>query len=236
MRLGNGTIMILGPDDSNVGRKVFDLKITQTFPIISIDRRGSYILSKGFRKIDINEYDHFSIPTDLNLHLTSNTGKQKHLKFKTELVDYRTGFLKINLLHLFTWMSCPISFYQQPHGIWYQAEIIFPPKDSLYTESTGIFIDFFVHNYSTEEKIKSYKLFDSAMRLVGDNSGYIIGPYEFSDLIRGNHSFSPKFLFSLRFGFYENHENNSKIYIPFEISEDGLIYRIFWEKLKNLFV
>jgi len=55
------------------------------------------------------------------------------------------------------------------------------------------------------------------MRLVGDNSGYIIGPYNFEQLIRGTHRFIPKFSFSARFGYYENLVGSSKIYIPLEL-------------------
>ena len=235
MRLDNGTIMILGPDVSNIGRKVFDLKIMQTFPIISIDRGGSRLLSRKAKEIPIDEYDHLSIPPDLNLHLTRNTGNKRYLKFRTELVDYKSGLLKVDLLHLFTWMSSPVSLYREPRGTWHQAQLIFPPKDSRYSNSTSIFVDFFVHNYPCEDSIKNYKLFDSAMRLVGDNSGYIVGPYEFSQLVRGNHKFSPKFLFSLRFGFYENEEGHSTIYVPFKIEGDIMVDKLFLARFRKFF-
>ena len=68
MRLKNGTIMILGPDEENIGRKVFDLKIMQTFPIISIDKNNSILLTKDLKETSINGYDHLSIPPDINLH------------------------------------------------------------------------------------------------------------------------------------------------------------------------
>jgi hypothetical protein len=226
--------MIIGPGADSIERKVFDLKITQTFPIISIESGGARLFSKKIKDLPIEEYNHLSIPPDLNLHLTRDTGDEKHLKFKTEVVNYDSGLLKIDFLPLFTWMSAPISNYRQPHGTWNQAQLIFPPKDSKYSNSTGIFVDFFVHNYHAENLIKKHKLLNPTMRLVGDNSGYIIGPYELSETIRGNHSFSPKFLFSLRFGFYENKDGYSKIHIPFEIENGKMKNNLFGSWLRNI--
>lgn len=217
MRLQNGTIMILGADDQNIGRKVFDLKVMQTFPIISIDNDDSILVTKDLKEIPISGYDHLSIPPDLNLHLTNHRGLERHLKFKTDFVDHDSGLLKEGFLHLFTWMSKPISSYREPRGVWHQAQMIFPPKDNLFTANTGIFVDFFVHNTPDKTIVGDYQLFDSAMRLVGDNSGYIIGPYEFEHLVRGKHRFIPKFYFSARFGYYENLSGSSKIYIPLEL-------------------
>ena len=134
--------MILGADDRDIGRKVFDLKIMQTFPIISIDNDNSILVTKNLEEMPISGYDHLSIPPDLNLHLTSHGGLERHLKFKTDFVDYNTGLLKNNFLHLFTWLSKPISLYREPHGTWNQAQMIFPPKDDLFTTNTGIFVDF----------------------------------------------------------------------------------------------
>jgi hypothetical protein len=217
MRLKNGTIMILGADDKDVGRKVFDLKVMQTFPIISVDDNDSTLITKDFKETPINGYDHLSIPPDLNLHLTKNNGLDRHLNFKTDLVDFDSGLLRNNFLHLFTWMSKPISTYHEPHGTWYQAQMIFPPKDKLFTTSTSIFVDFFVHNFPDKKMVNDHALFDKTMRLVGDNSGYIIGPYDFEQLVRGSHRFTPKFSFSARFGYYENSTDSSKIYIPLEL-------------------
>jgi hypothetical protein len=217
MRLQNGTIMILGADDKNIGRKVFDLKIMQTFPIISIDKDNSIFVNKNLKEVSISGYDHLSIPPDLNLHLTDHHGLERHLNFQTNFVDYSSGLLKNKFLHLFTWMSKPISLYRQPHGTWHQAQIRFPPKDNLFTVNTGIFVDFFVHNIPDKTIVSDYKLFNKTMRLVGDNSDYIIGPYDFEQLIRGKHRFIPKFSFSARFGYYENLSNSSKIYIPLEL-------------------
>ncbi|MFH1001381.1 MAG: hypothetical protein V1783_11150 [Bacteroidota bacterium] len=219
MRLKNGTIMILGADDRDIGKKVFDLKVMQTFPIISIDSDNSILSTKNFRGTLINGYNHLSIPPDLNLHLTKNNGLYRHLNFKTDFVDFDSGLLKENFLHLFTWMSKPISIYREPHGTWNQAQIIFPPKDKLFTTDTGIFVDFFVHNAPDKMAVCNHYLFDKTMRLVGDNSGYIIGPYSFEQLIRGSHRFTPKFSFSLRFGYYENLTSFSKIYIPLELKQ-----------------
>ncbi len=217
MRLKNGTIMILGADDNNAGRKVFDLKVMQTFPIISIDDDNSILITGDLKETSINGYDHLSIPPDLNLHFTKNDGLNRHLNFKTDFVDFDSGLLRENFLHLFTWMSKPISEYREPRGTWHQAQIIFPPKDKLFTISSSIFVDFFVHNYPNETAVNNHVLINNTMRLVGDNNGYIIGPYNFEQLIRGSHWFTPKFYFSARFGYYENLTGFSKIYIPLEL-------------------
>ena len=219
MRLKNGTIMILGADDKNVGRKVFDLKVMQTFPIISIDNDNSILVTKDLKETSINGYDHLSIPPDLNLHLTENGGLDRHLNFETDFVDFDSGLLRENFLHLFTWMSKPISEYREPHGTWYQGQMIFPPKDKLFTINSSIFVDFFVHNYSNEAAVNNHICTDKTMRLVGDNSGYIVGPYDFEQFIRGSHRFTPKFSFSARFGYYENLTGFSKIYIPLELKQ-----------------
>jgi hypothetical protein len=191
----------------------------QTFPIISIDDNNSFLVTSDLNKTSISGYDHLSIPPDLNLHLTKNSGLDRHLNFKTDFVDFDSGLLKDNFLHLFTWMSKPIPVYHEPHGTWNQAQIIFPPKDQFFTVNTSIFVDFFVQNFFHETTVKTYPLFDKTMRLVGDNSGYIIGPYDFEQLIRGTHRFTPKFSFSARFGYYENPTGSSKIYIPIEMRD-----------------
>jgi len=49
----SGTIMILGPDRDFISRKVFDLKIIQTFPIITT-KSGKTKLRTKKEKIDIN--------------------------------------------------------------------------------------------------------------------------------------------------------------------------------------
>lgn len=209
--------MILGADSENVGRKVFDLKITQAFPIISIDNSNSILVSKDLKEKVLDGYDHLSIPPDLRLHLTSHTNLEKHLNFQTDLVDRDSGLLKSDFQHLFTWMSKPIASYRQPHGSWHQAVMIFPPKDDLFTSNTSIFVDFFVHNIPNEAAVCDYPLFNTTMRFSGDNSGYVLGPHSFGRLIRGAHRFEPKFSFSARFGYHENSDGSSKIYIPLEL-------------------
>ncbi len=219
MRMKNGTIMILGADANNIGRKVFDLKVMQTFPIISIDNDNSFLITKDFNETSISGYDHLSIPPDLNLHLTKNSGLDRHLSFKTDFVDFNGGLLKNDFLHLFTWMSKPISAYREPHGTWEQAQIIFPPKDKIFSDNSSIFVDFFVHNFPNETVIRNHPLLDKTMRLVGDNSGSIVGTFDFVLPNRGSHRFTPKFSFSARFGYYENLMGSSKVYIPIEMRD-----------------
>jgi len=56
----SGTIMILDPVRDFISRKVFDLKIIQTFPIITT-KSGKTKLRTKKEEIDINEYQHLSM-------------------------------------------------------------------------------------------------------------------------------------------------------------------------------
>jgi len=211
----SGTLMILGPDQESIGRKVFDLKIIQTFPIITTDPGKTKLIADG-TETEIDDYQHFSIPPDLGLHLTKSSGNDRHLRFDLNLVNPEEGTLTEDFVRLFTWRSRPISNYRQPIGKWHQAQIICLPKDTQFTEKTGIFIDFFVHkNREDAQRIQQLPYLDSSMRYVGDNSGNITGPYEFNEIVRGNHKVNPNYLFTIRFGYHEAEDDCAILDVPF---------------------
>jgi hypothetical protein len=117
----NGTVMICGYGSDNIARKVFDLKITNTWPIISISTK----LPQFFRNWDgqitqiQNPNQHLSIPPDLNIHLSPS-----YQFLHRNLVD-NGGNLTVDFAYLFGWFSQPIENYPQPIGLWYQAEFFF---------------------------------------------------------------------------------------------------------------
>lgn len=93
--------MILGPDQNSIGKKVFDLKIIQTFPIITTDSGKTKLIADG-TEIEIDDYQHFSIPPDLGLHLTKSLGDNRHLRFNLNLVNSEEGILQEDFVRLFT--------------------------------------------------------------------------------------------------------------------------------------
>ena len=211
--------MILGPDRDFIGRKVFDLKITQTFPIITTESGKTKLKTKK-EEIDIKEYQHLSIPPDLNLHLTKSIGDKRHLSFYIDLVNHNNGTLKEDLVHLFTWCSRQISNYRKPIGTWEQAQIIFPSKDNKFTENTGIFIDFFVHKRPEETQlIQHYPYLFESMRFAGVNHRNLSGPYQFNEIVRGKHRVISNYLFTIRFGYYETESDCAILNIPFSIKQ-----------------
>jgi len=209
--------MILGTDQASISRKVFDLKIIQAFPIITTDSGKTKLIANG-TETAIDNYQHFSIPPDLSLHLTKSLGENRHLRFETNLVNREEGTLTEDFVRLFTWRSRPISNYRQPIGTWHQAQIICLPKDQRFTDNTGIFIDFFVHKRPKyAQNIPELPYQDTSMRYIGDNSGNILGPYEFNEIVRGNHRVKPNYLFTIRFGYHEAEGDCAILYVPFSL-------------------
>lgn len=213
----NGTIMILAPDKKDIGRKVFDLKIIQSFPIITTDANTTKLITENGEE-NIMDYQHLSIPPDLNLHLTKSSGKDRHLNFDINLVNGENGTINRDFVRLFTWCSSPINNYKQPIGKWFQAQIICLGKDSEFTDNTGVFIDFFVHKTPQDiEKISQTPYRFENMRFVGDRHGNIIGPYKFNEIVRGHHKIEANYFFTIRFGYAEIHDQQAVLDVPFRL-------------------
>ncbi len=206
----NGTIMIGGSDSNDNFRKVFDLKITNGFPIISTTDKDLSIECNN-KIINHTNINHISIPADLNIHLT---GKQNEHYFFIERIT-NNGLLNSDSYNIFSLFSMPIENYDFPVGTWNQAEIFGIKKDGLFNNKTGMFVEFFVFKNSFDLNTLNalYPFKDSSMR-----EPYILGPYNFSEIIRKDRkNIKPDFKFVTRVGFYENTDNESKIIIPFDI-------------------
>ncbi|MBD3360058.1 MAG: hypothetical protein GF365_05130 [Candidatus Buchananbacteria bacterium] len=196
----NGTIMIGGFGPDNIGRKVFDLKITNSWPIISISTKQPQFYHDWNGKV--NKIDppnqHLSIPPDLNIHLSPN-----YQFLHRDLVDDQ-GNLTVDFAYLFGWFSSPISNYPEPKGQWYQAELFFLNPDETFSENTGIFVELLVHKAEDEiNRVLNEPFSFSKMRLISNNEAYAMRTYKFSELIRKKVEVTPNFYLSMRYGFYE---------------------------------
>ncbi len=68
-----------------------------------------------------------------------------------------------------------------------------------------------------EQKILNYQFINKTCRLVylGNDPSPILGPHNFQEIARKKFQTQPKFLCSIRFGFYESFNKGSKIIVPF---------------------
>ncbi len=208
--------------DLHHARKVFDLKITNTFPLVTLNSEGEQFVqnsSGGIGKSSI-EFQHFSIPPDLEVHLSGPAG---HQFFETDLVDPKTKEMKRDFIHMFSWLSKPIVHYQYfPKGTWYGAALITLIPGQEHTQNTGLFVDFFVHRKLTDySQAKTFQLQNPTCYFMrpSEEKSYLFGPYDFygDDVFRGkNPSVKGANFFTIRFGFYECRDGNSKLVIPFK--------------------
>lgn len=209
----NGTIMIGGFGADSIGRKVFDLKITNSWPILSISTQQPQLFRNwdGVVSQIQNPFQHLSLPTDLDIHLTQ---QQNHHFLHRGLVDNH-GSLNYEFVYLFGWFSQPIGNYPQPIGTWHQAELFFLTPDQKFTSSTGIFVELFVHKKEDEiARILTEPFFDSSMRLISNHEPVAVRTYLFKELIRTpNPRVTPNFYLSTRYGFWESINNQSLIVI-----------------------
>lgn len=205
--------MIGGFGADNVGRKVFDLKITNSWPILSISTKQPQF----FRNLDgvisqiQNPFQHLSLPPDLDIHLSQ---KQNHHFLHRGLVD-NNGNLNYEFVYLFGWLSQPIGNYPQPIGTWHQAELFFLTPDQRFTQQTGIFVELFVHKKENEiAKILAEPFFNSSMRLISNHEPVAVRTYIFRELIRASSpKVIPNFFLSMRYGFWESVNNQSFIIV-----------------------
>jgi hypothetical protein len=64
--MANGTISLIAPDP---GGWAFDLKITSSFPMITLS--GRTLLMRDDALEDVSRYQHLSLPPDLRVHLSA---------------------------------------------------------------------------------------------------------------------------------------------------------------------
>ncbi len=206
--------MICGLDTNNVSRKVFDLKITNSWPLLSISTKQPQFFRnwEGVISQIPNPFQHLSLPPDLNIHLSQ---KQNHHFLHRGLAD-NNGNLNYEFVYLFGWFSQPIGNYPQPIGAWRQAELFFLTPDRKFTPQTGIFVELFVHKNEDEvARILAEPFFDVNMRLISSHEpAAAIRTYIFKELVRvSNPRVMPNFFLSMRYGFWESVNNQSLIIV-----------------------
>lgn len=101
-----GIVCILSNYNSPEMRKVMDFKITTSYPAITFPKEFNVIAPQLNQ--EIKEYQHLTIPPDLNLHLTGNNKPKIWLKSFKNLIDKR-GYLIKEYQKLLTVVFPPIS-------------------------------------------------------------------------------------------------------------------------------
>lgn len=208
-RKHNGIILIGGFGQDGTGRKVFDLKVTNTFPIISINTQEPqfFVNADG----EITEFSirnqHISIPPDLNIHLTPS------YHFLHKDIINESGLVKNDFVYLFGWFSKPIDLFKNFTGTYDQAMLFFLTPDKNFNSQTGLFVELFAHNQHNEvDRIMAEPTADETVRYISNHEQYPVTTIKFSELIRAeNPKITPQFYLSLRYGFWEPPDNKSYI-------------------------
>lgn len=77
-----GIIIGLANYSGNVARKVFDLKLTTSYPTLTLPQDKNIIVVNHKTCLSAGKFQHITIPPDLNLHLTSDRKTKDYLFFK----------------------------------------------------------------------------------------------------------------------------------------------------------
>lgn len=218
-KLRNGMLAFIDGDISNTTKKWLDIEVTNTFPLIALPKT-ILVLPEGKTEA-IDDYDHVSIPADLRTHLSG--GKGKIFFDATQAWAVRDG-QGTGPLRIFTFVNLPVQ--SAPYLIgertktWDQAALISPKQDDKFDPvKTRVFIDFFIHKNSAKEIIYNAPFVNESMRLAYDNSGPLLGPFNFEGLQR-KYPIEPDLLFTIRFGFAElEPKDTAFLFVPFEIYE-----------------
>jgi hypothetical protein len=211
----NGIVGFLCED-----RKVVDLKITNSFPLIALEPKAT-LIAENKTKIDVSGFQHFALPADLSIHLTKRSpgGDPPEYVFfdSPKLQHIATRSLQSPFL-MFTYISAPILMNRPFQGVWDQAVIISPLPDKAYDPRiTRVFIDFFVHAGESTRAITATNLAVEGMRVAPDRRGFLFGPFAFEDVQRRTKSTSDLF-FTLRFGFVEmTVGQDCFIHVPYKV-------------------
>ena len=216
MNTKNGIIGILCGN-----RKAIDLKITNSLPMLVL-RTQSWLHNQNGFSMEISSYQHFSIPSDLAIHLTKQQAGEetpKHLFFDSPSYKSILEDSSFRHLHLFTFVGAPIQMCPQLQGTWDGAAIVNPRKDmDFHPDKTRAFIDFFVHSNARTDFI-NYPLVHRSMRLAYDNSGCMLGAFPFDGLQRKPRVTTDLF-FSIRVGYIEmDVTDNCHIFVDYELRQ-----------------
>jgi hypothetical protein len=198
-------------------RKVIDLKITNSFPIIALQPKTMLVVENGAR-IDVSGYQHFSIPPDLCIHLTKHVrGNQQpeHIFFEGPHLKRLIQRSISTPFRLFTFVSAPISSNPLLKGDWHETVFMLPTIDDNFDpDRTRIFIDYFIHEGESMRGIATAKSIGQGMRC---GKHCLCGPFAFEDYQRTLKSSSDIF-FTLRYGYTEMQPaQDCYIYIPYRI-------------------
>lgn len=205
--MNNGMIAFMR-DQTIPGPVMLDIEITNTFPIISLTEVTKLVYGEG--EEILKNYDHISIPSDFRLHIT---GEKEHIFFDVTPVLDLLKTHNNEPVHYFTIIGLPANLARElvPHGktkTWHEAMIISPFKDSLYNDSTRLFIDFFLHNSElAQDAFIKFPFLREGMRLAGDAHGAVIGPHSFASTQRKRRN-DHDLMFTMRFGYVEIESNS----------------------------
>jgi hypothetical protein len=203
--------MVCGANQHGHACKVIDIKVTNTFPIIALDRKTELIDGDG-NVHDLTGYQHFSIPADLEVHLTGDdhNGVKKRLFFEPSFTDHNRN-LTAPLQKVFTFVSAPVQYYEKLQGHWFQAQIVLLNPDGVYIPGyTRLFLEFFAHKSMDQKVIEASPV--TGLKI--HRMQFVMGPFSFASLQRKLKQ-PAHFVFSYRVGFCEDiPTENCRLVVP----------------------
>jgi len=222
-KLKNGMIAVIDGEISSKSKKYLDIEITNFAPLIGLPERA-FLVKPDTSSEDIGRFDHFSIPSDLRMHLTGDHG---HIFFNAQpLRDLRDRTV-MGSVRAFTFIGVPVGIapllYGEKTRVWNQVIFLSPFPDAQFNPSTTrIFLDFFLHN-TIELDFTLAPFVMENMRLAYDRSGCTLGPFLYSDLQRRQAASPNDLMFTIRFGYVEMEPDDAVyLYTPLDIYERRL--------------
>jgi hypothetical protein len=199
----NGIIAMLLPGSDGVGRKAFDLKVTNSFALIALGP-GSYLFRPPSTLTPLAEYQHLTIPPDLHVHATASGNTTARLTVSRSIVR-KDGSVSRGCHHIVTYVTAPADACRPLIGRWNGAALLSPHPDAAYTPTrTRLVVDFFVHQQPQQvSHVQRRACAVPGTRLAADNHGSSFGPYMFREVSR-NGRVEPQFWFTLRMGYLDS--------------------------------
>lgn len=137
----SGVIFGLANYDGNIARKVFDLKFTTRYPTITLPQDQSLAVINTKKQYPAGEFQHVTIPPDLNLHLTDERRPKDYIFFypRKQLIS-RGGFLSRKYVKLVTLTypsvnQCPI-FTNKQYAACFMIAFARMPHWNIYSHFT----------------------------------------------------------------------------------------------------
>lgn len=168
-----GIIAILANFHTPEMRKVLDLKITSGYPTITIPSNFKVRIPQ--QDLELNEYQHITIPPDLKLHLTGK-GKPKIWANQFENLLTEEGKLTTEYQKIITVVFPPIGDFPVFTNRSYNgAEIIAFSQMPHWNQHTGFVLELFAQKDQTT-------IISSNAHFSGDQGAYM--PWRYSDIGR----------------------------------------------------